>query len=126
MCSRLFRITEDEWTKSAQAANYQAGRLAKLCGVSVRTLERHFKEQRAQSPQTWLNSLRMTKAQALILKGNSVKEAAGMLAFKDASQFSKDFKAYHGILPSVLAKGTTVASIAILEGRITVKASHES
>lgn len=104
MSSRLLRITEEEWRGKAQAAHYHVGELAKLCGVSVRMLERHVTEQREKSPQDWLHDLRMTEARVLMLDSNSVKESATMLGYKNASQFSKDFKKYHGILPSRMGK----------------------
>ena len=104
MSNPLRRITEEEWRAKAHAAHYHAGELAERMGVSRRTLERHVLEQREQCPHLWLHDLRMNEAHALVADSNSVKESAAMLGYKDASQFSKDFKAYHGILPSQLWK----------------------
>ena len=104
MSSRLLRITEEAWRTKARVAHYHVGELAKLCGVSVRTLERHIKEERDKCPHAWLDDLRMTEARVLRLDGNSAKEIAAMLGYKDASQFSKDFKKYHGVPPSQMGK----------------------
>lgn len=104
MRSRLLRIAEEEWRAKARAANYHVGALAKQCRVSVRTLERQIKEQRDKSPHAWLHELRMIEARVLLLDDNSVKETAGMLGYKDTSQFSKDFKQYYSALPSRMGK----------------------
>lgn len=104
MSTQLLQITEEEWHTRARAARYRVRPLAMLCGVSVRTLERHIKLAQEKSPHAWLNNLRMTEARVLMLDGNSVKESAALLGYKDVSQFSKDFKHYYGTIPSQVQK----------------------
>jgi transcriptional regulator GlxA family with amidase domain len=50
------------WPELAQAANWSAAILAKKCGVSVRTLERHFLKEMGKSPKAWLAETRQQLA----------------------------------------------------------------
>ena len=98
MWSRLSRITN--WTELAEAARYNAKRLAVECGVSLRQLERFLPRITGQTPQRWLNEVRQRKAIELILSGQSIKEVSYHLGYKQSSHFSRDFKRFHGVAPS--------------------------
>ena len=95
--SRLDRIAE--WTPLALEACYNAKRMAVLCGVSQRQLERFWKSAHGQTPQAWLDELRMRKAQELLAAGFTVKETAFSLGFKQSSHFCRKFKIQTGVTP---------------------------
>jgi transcriptional regulator GlxA family with amidase domain len=52
MNGRLHQI--QNWSELAHEAKWSAAALAKKCGVSLRTLERHFLKAMGRRPQTWL------------------------------------------------------------------------
>jgi AraC-like DNA-binding protein len=88
------------WSALAQEANYSTEALASLCGLSIRQLERNFKQTMAQSPKQWLNALRLEAARKLLQDGGSVKEAALSFGYKHPHHFSRDFRKFFGVSPS--------------------------
>mgnify|MGYP002141458769 CR=1 FL=1 len=98
MSGRLYRV--NNWEQLAEEARYSTQNLAKVCGVSARSLERYFMLARRATPHHWLNELRQRKALGLIGTGLSVKEAAAVLYYKQPSHFSREFKRFHGVSPS--------------------------
>ena len=88
------------WSTLARNANYRTSKLASLCHVSVRQLERTFLVEMGRRPQDWLNEQRVLAARQLLREGRSITEVLQDLGFKQRSQFSRDFKKYHGIPPS--------------------------
>jgi len=98
MSSRLARISD--WGGLAKRAQYNAKELAALCHVSLRQLERYYKQSFDQSPQTWLNETRLKAAQEFLLQGLTVKETAYSLGFKQPSHFCREFKRHAGTTPN--------------------------
>lgn len=94
---------ELSWEKLAAEALYQPAAVARLCNVSLRTLQRHFRKRYGTTVSTWLWRLRLAEAYRLIRSGESVKGAAFTLGFKQLSHFSRAFKEAHGIAPRFLA-----------------------
>jgi AraC-like DNA-binding protein len=88
------------WEELAEAAHYNARKLAELCGVSVRHLQRHFRRTYQRSPQSWLNERRLVAAEKLLLKGEQVKKVALDLGFKQTSHFCRQFKSHNKMTPS--------------------------
>jgi AraC-like DNA-binding protein len=95
--SRLLRI--EDWAYIARNAHYLCNRMAVLCSVSERQLERFFLKQFEQTPKRWLQSLRMSYALGLIKRGYSTKAAAQELHFRGPSQFCREFKKHFGHPP---------------------------
>src|SRR5436305_14326778 len=91
-----------KWDKLANDAEYKPSRLARVCGVSLRTLQRHFSEKYSVTISAWLTSVRLRAAYARIVAGDRVKEVAFDLGYKQLSHFSREFKRFHGIAPSFL------------------------
>ena len=108
MRSRLDRI--QDWSELARQARFNARRLAAVCRVSLRQLERYYNESVGQTPQGWLNEARFREAKRLLLKGLSVKEVSFELGFKQASHFSRSFKQRTGRPPSEYGVGRDEAS----------------
>jgi AraC-like DNA-binding protein len=90
MNSKLNHV--QDWSKLASEAHWSAGALAKICGVSVRTLERHFLKQMGKSPKACLVEQRHCQATKLLREGLSVKEAANVLHYKHPSHLTNDLR----------------------------------
>jgi AraC-like DNA-binding protein len=88
------------WLELARQAKWSASTLAINCGVSVRTLERHFLKQKGQNPKIWLIEQRKGQAIELLREGLSVKEVASVLHYKHPSHLTNDFKKQFGHCPS--------------------------
>ena len=98
MRTSLLRIKD--WPERAAEARYGESRLATICGVGVRQLERFFCEHKQVCPKTWLQQLRDDRAIELLKESFTVKEVAWTLGCRDASHFSRDFQRRHGMAPS--------------------------
>lgn len=97
--SRLDRI--NDWLERASLAHYRAASLAKNCSVSQSQLQRFFAVTLRDSPQHWLNEVRVWEAAYLLLASElSVKEIAGKLHFANESHLCHRFKEYFGCSPS--------------------------
>jgi|SRR3954468_10875171 AraC-like DNA-binding protein len=118
------------WEELASRAQYKPSEIAKLTKVSLRTLQRHFKSNYNVTISTWLRSLRLNEAYSRLAAGNSVKEVAYGLGFKQLSHFSREFKKMYGVAPSCLRGGEkqktpVVLSIAKVQDRFVVMAASQ-
>lgn len=95
---RLQRITD--WEAIAVHACYSSSALAQICGVSVRHLQRHIRATYDQNLGEWLNMLRINHGYQKLTRGETVKETAYSLGFKQVSHFSRLFKKQYGFTPS--------------------------
>jgi transcriptional regulator GlxA family with amidase domain len=91
---------EERWEHLAEAAGFEANKLAKLCGVSPRQLRRVFQRCLGRSPQAWLDEMRVWAAQDLLLAGQPVKDVAWELGFKQSSHFCRKFKERFNLTPT--------------------------
>jgi AraC-like DNA-binding protein len=74
--------------------------LARLCLITPRQLERIFRKNFHQSPQSWLDQQRMVAARFLLVEKPRVKQVAQELGFSHTSHFDRHFKRYYEITPS--------------------------
>jgi transcriptional regulator GlxA family with amidase domain len=86
----------------APRCRYSGRELARLLGVSTRHLQRLFASRVQRCPQRLLKEERLRSAQQLLQTASSVKEVAYGLGFRQASQFSRDYKHHFGVRPSVV------------------------
>lgn len=93
-------LVRRNWEELVEAAHYDARKLAELCDISVRQLQRHFRRNFDCSPQIWLNKRRLLAAQKLLLQGEPVKKVALDLGFKQTSHFCRQFKSHKNMTPS--------------------------
>lgn len=100
MSQRLSII--QEWQALAHQAQFRAHELADICQVSLRTLQRHFRQNYGLTVSKWLRDIRLRQAYNHLLHGSTVKEVAYSLGYKQLSHFSRDFKDYFGVSPSYL------------------------
>lgn len=80
--------------------------LAEIAGVSLRTLQRIFRERFDTSPMSWLMEARLLEAARLIRAGDDpVTKIAYRVGFKDPSHFTRRFKARFGVSPNEYRRG---------------------
>jgi AraC family transcriptional regulator len=101
MSGRLDRIIG--WEQLAKVADYQPCKLAALCGVSERQLQRFFRERRGKPPSDWLRELQCDIAKHLISQGYSTKAAAAESGFASSAHFCREFKKHFGTSPQTYA-----------------------
>lgn len=78
--------------------------LAELCGMSLSGFHHYFKEITTLSPLQYQKSLRLMEAKRLIYQEKSaIAEAAYQVGYESPSQFSREYKRYFGVAPSVQA-----------------------
>jgi len=106
MNTRLKHV--ENWAALAGKSNWSAGKLAKMCGVSLRTLQRHFQAKIGTSPKIWLSEQRQCEARRLIVEGISVKETAWILGYRHAYNFSRGFKKQWGRSPTEPERQNTI------------------
>ena len=76
------------------------GALAGLVNMSVSSFHRAFKEVTASSPIQYIKKTRLHKAKGLLVdQGIRVNEAASLVGYESATQFSREFKRYFGDSP---------------------------
>ncbi len=79
--------------------------LAFLCAMSVSSFKRKFQEVFGTSPNKYITSKRLDKAQSLLRTTTlTISEIAYDCGFSDVSYFSKTFKKYYNSTPSDLRK----------------------
>jgi len=98
MNTRLNHIRN--WPELAREANWSAAALAKMCGVSVRTLHRFFLMKEGKNTKIWMAKQRQRHAIELLGVGSSVKETAFLLGYKQSANFARNFKKHFGVCPS--------------------------
>ncbi|MBS1493659.1 MAG: helix-turn-helix domain-containing protein [Bacteroidetes bacterium] len=74
--------------------------LAKELALSLRQLQRFFKEELDTTPTSFITLIKLEKAAELLKAGKNVTEAAFSTGFNDSSYFSRVFKKYFGVPPS--------------------------
>src|SRR5690349_6606219 len=98
-------LTTEEWERIAQAAEFSQAKMASICGMSQRQLQRVFKSELRCTPTQWLRELRCRLAKRLILQGYSSKAAAAELKYSTISHFCREFKKVFGASPQSFAPG---------------------
>jgi len=98
----------DDWVSRAKQCGWCVTKLARVCGVSVRTLERHFLDMHGRTPEAWLAELRWRQALELVREGSPVKETASRLGYHQASAFSREFKRRFGQSPVKFSKSSVI------------------
>jgi AraC family transcriptional regulator len=103
MSSRLLKVAN--WEKLARGADFEAAKMASLCSISLRQVQRFFKQQFGQTPAAWLRDLKCRRAVALISRGCSTKAAAKKAGFASPSHCCHEFKKVYGVPPQSFAPG---------------------
>lgn len=95
----------------AKSADFNPGKMAALCGISERHLQRVFKEHFGSTPAKCLRALQCHLAQALIMEGYSNKAVAAELSFSTDAHFCREFKKCFGLSPQQFAAHRTFARL---------------
>ncbi len=82
----------EHWTQFAKLTGFRATKLARLFGLSLRTLERKFRRELRRGPQGWLYERRLIGVRLMLLAGYSVREVARKLGFKHESHLCQQFR----------------------------------
>jgi AraC-like DNA-binding protein len=90
------------WESLALASNFRPSLLAHRCGVSIRTLQRHFTKHYRITLSESLREMRLRLAYTRLQRGERIKCVAYDLGYKQLSHFSRDFKRFFGIPPSAV------------------------
>jgi len=86
------------------AENISLNDLCRLTGLSKYYLLRSFTRQKGISPYSYLETIRIAKAKALLEQGILPIEAAMQTGFTDQSHFSNFFKRFIGLTPKQYMK----------------------
>jgi AraC-like DNA-binding protein len=92
-----------DWERLGKEAEFNAAKMAALCGMSARQLQRFFKKHMSCSPSHWLRTLQCHQAKELIAQGYSSKAAAAELKFASQAHFCREFKKVFGVSPQQFA-----------------------
>jgi AraC-like DNA-binding protein len=96
-------IGTEKWEQLARQAEFDVGRMAAICAISERHLQRVFKKHFQRTPSRWIRELQCRLAKQLISQGYSSKAAAAELNFATESHFCREFKKVHGSSPQCFA-----------------------
>lgn len=78
--------------------------LARLARMSIPTFHQHFKTMTGRSPLQYVKALRLTRARDLLHAGSLVKTVAHAVGYESESQFSREYRRFHGAAPSMIAR----------------------
>lgn len=96
---RILSVMENRLTDALSSSE-----LAKLCNMSVPSLEKTVRRYSGCGAMSYYNKLRMQKATELLSEGLSVKETALSLGFSNQNYFSASFKKWSGKAPSEIKR----------------------
>lgn len=74
--------------------------LAKELALSLRQMQRIFKDELDTTPTGFITLIKLERAALMLKTGSNVTEAAFSTGFNDSSYFSRVFKKYFGVPPS--------------------------
>ena len=96
-------VRTQDWEKMAREAEFKPSKMATLCSMSERHLQRIFKKHLQRTPSQWLRELQCRLAKQLISQGYSSKAAAAELNFATDAHFCREFKKVFGTPPQTFA-----------------------
>ena len=88
-----------DWPQKANQAGWSVKKMADLCGVSMRSLERHFVRNMGLKPKEWMTQCRHRRAVELLKDSSSIKETAAELGYKHSTHLARNFKKHWGCCP---------------------------
>jgi AraC-like DNA-binding protein len=99
----------EDYIRSHSAETLTIEKLARIAGVSVRTLFSGFRDFRQVTPMAYLKTVRLEKAHAA-LRGGDVEGSSGVTqialdaGFSHLGRFAQDYRTRFGELPSATAR----------------------
>ena len=102
--SAMFKKNSSEFSKTITNnlySNLSINELAHLCGMSVSTFKRTFKEVFNSSPKKYIGKMKLEKASKLLAsKEHRISDIAYECGFETISTFNRSFKKHFGKSPS--------------------------
>jgi transcriptional regulator GlxA family with amidase domain len=93
-------LEAQEWLQEHLSAPMTLASLAEYLGLSVRTLNRRFRQATGLSPQAYLQTLRIALAKDLLRHSNlPVNDIAWQTGLQDVSYFGQLFRRHAGMTP---------------------------
>jgi AraC family transcriptional regulator, exoenzyme S synthesis regulatory protein ExsA len=89
-----------DWSDLMLRADWSVTKLAKLCNVSTRTLQRHILKTTGNTPKLLMIEQRQKLGLEFLRNCASIKETAFALGYKHAHHFSRQFKEHWGTSPA--------------------------
>jgi AraC-like DNA-binding protein len=77
------------WLELAHEAKWCAATLAKNCGVSLRTLERHFLKEMGKCPKAWLSEQRQQQGRQTLAERCQCQRNGGMPELQASESFDQ-------------------------------------
>ncbi len=82
-------------------SNLSLVEFAKLCGLSISSFKRKFKDVYNESPRKYFSKMKMKKAgQMLANTDNRISDVAYDCGFESLATFNRNFKSYYGMAPT--------------------------
>lgn len=97
--SKILSVMEANISKQLRITD-----IARLCEISVPTLEKTVNKYLGYGAMTHYNILKAQRAHTMLLSGANVKETAFALGYINQNYFSARFKKYYGYSPSEVRK----------------------
>ncbi len=99
--SRMSQISRAiAWMRQNYAQDYSANALAKIAGMSVPSLNRHFRAITAMSPLEYQKQIRLQEARRLLLTSDTDVAGAGhTVGYGSVSQFTREYRRLFGEPP---------------------------
>jgi transcriptional regulator GlxA family with amidase domain len=100
-----------EWMKSNYSQPINMEQLAKMCGMSRRTFERHFRNVTEGTPLLYLQRIRVQKAKQMLEAGEGTfQEITYRVGYEDICYFRRLFEKLTGLSPGACNKRAWIAS----------------
>ena len=88
------------WLREHYAREYQASVLADVAGISVSSLNRHFRAVTAMSPLAYQKRMRLQEARRLLLTGKEDVSGVGYaVGYRSIPQFTREYRRLFGEPP---------------------------
>jgi len=97
------KVPRKRWEQLARVGDFNSVKLASICGISDRQLQRIFRRSFNCTPSRWMRDLQCRLARELIEQGYSNKAASSELKFASESHFCREFKRVFGASPQTFA-----------------------
>jgi AraC family transcriptional regulator len=85
--------------------------LADLCDITVRHLSRAFRTETGQTLGTYIDSVMVERAKALLMASVSVRDVAASIGYATSSSFTSAFRRATGLLPSEITAINRIGAV---------------
>ena len=87
--------------KNYTSENISITKISELCSITPEYFRKIFREFFGESPITYINKMKISRAKELISSGMySISEVCELSGYTDPSHFSREFKKAVGVSPS--------------------------